>query len=243
MSRTRWIILAAVLCLACCVILPSNEKVRDGEGWIRSQNSLKQIGLALLNYEHTHGKFPPAVIRDERGKALYSWRVVILPFLDEDRLYDKFKLNEPWDSPHNKPLLADMPSCYVPFLERVQAPYATHYQVIVGPGTAFERAGLSLRDFPDGLANTILAVEAGEPVPWTKPSDLEYHPDKALPSLGGVYAKPTYFFGYPARRKAGFNAVFADGSARFLVSDTDEGTIRGLITRNGGEEIDLSKPD
>jgi hypothetical protein len=117
------------------------------------------------------------------------------------------------------------------------------YQVFVGPGTAFERDGLTFEDFPDGLANTILVVEGGEPVPWSKPAELAYDPAKPLPALGGLYTKPVHFLGYEVRRKPGFNALFADGTVRFIPSDTDETIIRALITRNGGELVDLSKLD
>jgi hypothetical protein len=81
--------------------------------------------------------------------------VLLLPYLERDGLYREFRLDEPWDGPHNKALLTRMPSCYTPAL--IGTPGAelglTHYQVFVGPGTAFEREGLTEADFPDGLAN------------------------------------------------------------------------------------------
>ena len=117
----------------------------------------------------------------------------------------------------------------------------THYQVFVGPGTAFEKDGLTFDGFPDGLANTILVVETHEAVPWTKPADLSYGSDKPLPALGGLYSKPYHFLCYEVGRTPGFNACFADGTTRFLSGKTDEKTIRSLITRNGGEKVDVSR--
>jgi hypothetical protein len=195
----------------------------------------------LLQYERTYGQLPPAVVVGKSGEPLYSWRVVILPFLDEQGLYKQFKLDEPWDSAHNKTLLAQMPPVYVPALEAREPPYATHFQVFVGHSTAFEHEGLTLADFPDGLANTILVVEAREPVPWTKPADLTYDADKPIPALGGLSSKPTHFLGYEVNRKPGFCAVFADGSTRFISNRINEKTLRSLITRNGSEDVDLSK--
>lgn len=122
-------------------------------------------------------------------------------------------------------------------------PGLTRYQLFVGPGTAFERDGLTLEDIPDGLAETILVVEAGEPVPWSKPVDLVYSPDDALPPLGGVFSKPIKWLDYEIKRKPGFVAAFADGSTRFIGHDVDEKVIRSLITRNGGETVDWSKVD
>jgi hypothetical protein len=119
----------------------------------------------------------------------------------------------------------------------------TRCQVFVGPGTVFERDGLTWGDFPDGLANTLLVVETGEPVPWTKPADLAYDPGKPLPHLSGVFTMPVRFLCYEIKRRPGFTAYFADGSVRFTRSDTDEKTIRALITRDGGERVDVTKLD
>jgi hypothetical protein len=200
---------------------------------------LKYIGQALLDYHESFGRLPPAVVTDKNGKPLYSWRVALLPFLEQGSLYNQFKLDEPWDSPHNKPLLAKTPRCYLPALGSNDAPGLTRYQVFVGPGTAFERDGLTWDDFTDGPANTILVVEGREPVPWSKPVDLIYAPDKLLPSLGGLFGKPVHLLCYEIQRRPGFNAYFGDGKVRFI-STTDERTLRALITRNGGEAVDVS---
>jgi hypothetical protein len=235
-----WVV-AAVGLTSCCLLLPGVQKVRDGEGRVYSAEIMKRIGLALHVYHDTHNKLPPAVVADKEGRPLYSWRVLLLPYLEELRLSQRFKLDEPWDSPHNKSLLGQTPRCYSPFGLGDDPPGQTRYQVFVGPGTAFERDGLTLDDFPDGLANTLLVVEAGTAVPWSKPVDLAYAPDQPLPPLGGAFTKSVYFLGYEVRRKAGFNACFGDGTVRFISSSTDEGPIRALITRNGGEQVDVSK--
>ncbi len=232
----------AALCLVgCLIVLPCTEQVRDGEGWVRSQVSLRQIGAALRHYHDVYGRLPPAVVRGKDGSPLYSWRVALLPFLEAQDLYDQFRPDEPWDGPHNKHLAEETPPCYRPHLAGSDPPGLTRYQVFVGPGTAFERDGLTWADFPAGLARTILVAEAGEPVPWSKPSDLAYDPDKPLPPLGGLFDKPVHVLCYDVKRTPGFNACFADGSVRFLRSTTEEATIRALITRNGGQKIDLSK--
>jgi len=97
---------------------------------------------------------------------------------------------------------------------------------MVGPGTAFERPGLTLQDFPDGLSETILVVEAKVAVPWSKPVDLTYHPNDPLPKFGGRFSRSTPCFA----------ACFADGSTVSIASDTDEKIIRAFITRNGSEK-------
>jgi hypothetical protein len=188
---------------------------------------MRQLGIGLHDYQDVNGRLPPAVVYGKDGKALHSWRVLLLPYLEEEDLYKQFRLDEPWDSPHNIKLLPKMPPVYRPYKEGDGTrPYCTYYQVFVGKGTAFEgREGLHLPgDFPDGTSNTILVVEAGEAVPWTKPKDLLYAADRPLPFLGGI-------------SKNDFRVTMADASARTISKETSEATIRAAITRNGGDEL------
>jgi hypothetical protein len=240
-ARLKRILLVAtivMLLLSCVVLLPCAQKIRDDEGWERSINRISQIALAMENYHGVFGKLPPAVVRAKDGRPLYSWRVLLLPFLEEDQLYERFHRDEPWDSPHNKALLKAPLRSYNPFgkddLE------LTRYQVIIGPRTAFEKDGLTWDDFADGRANTLLVVEAGEPVPWSKPVDLTYDPSKPLPPLGAGFTRPVHFLCYEVWRKPGFVACFADGSGCFIPASTDEKTVRGFMTRNGGEKVDAA---
>jgi hypothetical protein len=242
----RWFAAAvAVLFVLACflLLLPEGAGImrgRETPGWFRSANNLKQIALAFGSYHEAFGHLPPAVITDKGGKPLYSWRVALLPFLEQDHLYKQLKLDEPWDSPHNKSLLGKMPRFYDSSWAGTDPPGLTRYQVFVGPDTAFERPGLTWADFPDGKANTLLVVEAGEPAPWTKPVDLNYDPEQPLPALGGVFTKEVGFSPF-RRRVSGFVACFADTSTHFVRHDTDESTLRGFITRNGGEKVDVDR--
>jgi hypothetical protein len=196
---------------------------------LASAQNLKQILLAMHNYHDVHGHFPPAASHDANGKALLSWRVLILPWLAEEELYKEFKLDEPWDSEHNKKLLAKMPSLYAPVRGKDKKEHVTHYQVFTGKGTIFEGTeGIPIRDITDGTSNTIAVVEGADTVPWTKPADLAYDAEKPLPKLGGMF-------------KDVFNAAFADGSVHALKREFDEATMRLVITRNDGQLIDFSK--
>jgi hypothetical protein len=170
---------------------------------------------------------PPAVVYDPYGKPLYSWRVLILPYLEQDELYQQFHLDEPWDSPHNLTLLPKMPGVYAAPGSKAEKipPDHTICHVFVGKGAAFEGPeGLRYpKDFPDGVSNTILVIEAGEPVPWTKPDDLVYDPDGPLPDLRSVF-------------KDGFRVALGDGSTRWIrTKEISDATLRAAITRNGGE--------
>jgi hypothetical protein len=226
-------------------LLPCSFEALDGEGRVWSAASLHSIGGAMSAYYSSNHRLPPAVATDQDGRPLYSWRVELLPYLGEDDLYERFRRDEPWDSPHNRGLLEPTPHCFLPsFGGHSDPPGTTRYRVFVGPGTAFERPGLGLTqaDFPDGLGNTLLVVEAAEAVPWTKPEELTYDPAGPLPPLGAGYSKADKFLCYEVRRRLGFNALFADGTVRFLMADkADERSLRALITRNGGEQVDVSK--
>jgi hypothetical protein len=190
-----------------------------------------QVAMAMSNYEAEHGRLPPAVVYGEDGKPLHSWRVLLLPYLDQEALYKEFWLDEPWDSPHNIQLLPQMPQTYAaPGRKAGKMPqYHTVVHVFVGKGTAFEgREGLKIaKDFPDGISNTILLVEAGIPVPWTKPEELPYDADRPLPNLQPIF-------------KNGFRVAFVDGSTRWARKNIDEEAFRKAIVRNDGIGISNS---
>jgi hypothetical protein len=182
----------------------------------------------MHNYNDTHGRLPPAVVYGDYGEPLYSWRVLLLPFLEQEELYMEFHLNEPWDSPHNLQLLPRMPAIYAPPSGKrgKVPPYHTVCHVVHGKGAAFEgKEGLRLpEDFPDGTSNTILVIEAGTPVPWTKPEDLPFDRDGPLPDLQSLF-------------RNGFRVALADGSTRFVTNEVSRETLRASITRNGHDVL------
>jgi hypothetical protein len=164
---------------------------------MQAANHLKQISLAFHSYHDQHGRLPPAVVRDAAGKPLHSWRVLLLPYLEQDVLYLEFHLDEPWDSPHNLALLSRMPKVYGSPEVQPAEPFHTFLQVITGPGTAFDGGKITFpKDIPDGMMNTFLVVEAGEAVPWTKPIDVVYDPNDPIPELGGMFRGGTPWSGW-----------------------------------------------
>jgi RNA polymerase sigma factor (sigma-70 family) len=199
----------------------------DGEARARSRNNVKHFGLAMHNFASKNdGRFPPAAI-NKGGKPLLSWRVAILPFVEQNDLYQAFHLDEPWDSPHNRLLLKLMPEVYASPVPAKRQPGLTYYQAFVGKGAMFDGdQGTKLDDVPDGTSTTVLIAEAAEPVPWTKPEDLPFDMDRPLPKLGGLF-------------EGGCHVLMADGSALFVGRTIDAETLRALITRNGGEVINF----
>ncbi|MEW4563627.1 DUF1559 domain-containing protein [Bremerella sp. JC770] len=162
------------------LLLPATtSSPRTGSRIGTSMNHLKQIGLALHNYHDTHGSLPPAVVTDADGRPLYSWRVLLLPMLEQKPLFDEFDLSQPWDSPTNRPLVAQMPSAYEsPFLSVADMPGMTTYLAVVDPDARqtimLPRSGRALSQVPGTLGEATLVVEQipASPVIWTKPVDV-----------------------------------------------------------------------
>jgi hypothetical protein len=206
---------------AMAALVESVQKIREAARRVRSSNNLKQFALALHLYHDTNGKFPAAASFDKNGKPLLSWRVAILPYIDQEKLYKEFHLDEPWDSEHNKKLVEKMPPLYLSPDEDPKS-HLTRYQVYVGKGAFFEgTTGLRMRDISDGLSNTIMVVEAPKGVPWTKPEDLTFDDGKLLPRV----VDP---------KKNGFMAALGDGSVRFFKKTIKEGNLRIWVQRNDG---------
>jgi prepilin-type processing-associated H-X9-DG protein len=209
------------------LLLPAVQAAREAARRTQCVNNFKLIGLAMANYESSTGAFPAPAITDKQGKPLLSWRVAILPYLEQGTLYQKFKLDEPWDSPHNRALLKEMPPVYLCPSRAGVEPFTTTYQVFAGQGAVFEKGrGAKLAEITDGTANTIVVVEARNAVPWTKPDDLSFDP-AAAPSL----------FGAGSTHPGGFNVLLADGSARFVSMSVDLKVFRSLITRGGNDFV------
>ena len=201
---------------------------RAGAQRDQAMNQLRQICLAMLNYEQQHKGFPPRATSGPDGKPLLSWRVLILPQLEQQALYKQFHLNEPWDSPHNRTLIAKMPEVYrLPF-STLKEPGKTNYLLPVDPGTVFGgKEPMKLSDIKDGTSRTIMVVEADDEhaVVWSKPDDLPYDPKEPLRGLGG-------------HAKDGFMAVLCDNSVHFFPLTMKPDSLRAFFSAAAGDIAD-----
>ncbi|MFO0850037.1 MAG: DUF1559 domain-containing protein [Gemmataceae bacterium] len=195
----------------------------------QSLKNLKQITLAIHSFSDATGRMPTD-IRAADGRPLLSWRVALLPYLEQAPLYNRFKLDEPWDSDHNRKLAAELPNVYRLGFQPKGAT-DTYYQAFTGPSTAFE-PGKPLRfpaSFPDGVSNVIGVAEIGPPVPWTKPEDVPYHPGRPFPKAEWPFANVIHF-------------GTMDGAAHKVKPDIGEWPLRLLIDRDDGQPVpDLEK--
>jgi hypothetical protein len=209
------------------LLLPAVQAAREAARRAQSSNNLKQIGVAMHNHHAAKGRFPAHANFDGNGRPLLSWRVHILPFLEHKPLYDQFRLDEPWDSPHNKRLIPMMPPVYRN-PSSPAGPTKADYLVPLGKGLMFGgKEGSRLPDITDGSSNTIVALEVDpdQAVVWTKPDDWRFDANRPLARLGKAHPK-------------GFLALFADGHVQFLADDIDPGVFQRLLTIAGGEVVD-----
>ncbi|MAT71307.1 MAG: hypothetical protein CMJ58_17485 [Planctomycetaceae bacterium] len=206
--------------------LPAIAGARTAARETQDMNSMRQILLGMLNYESANRSYPSDIV-DENGKPLLSWRVAILPYLEEQTIYDRLHLDEPWDSPHNSELLREAPRVYQSADGSAPAG-KTRFMALAGPGTLYEDGkGLQLRQITDGTSNTVCVVraDAAAAIEWAKPGDLPYDPENPSRGLTG----------------GGKNALvgMCDGSVHRLSPDFDLDTLRAIATYAGGEVVNF----
>jgi prepilin-type processing-associated H-X9-DG protein len=243
-----WIVFIVVACVGAAVLVcggffamttMSNHGVREAARRMQCTNNMKQIGLAIHNYSQAYKCLPPAYVADKNGKPLYSWRVLILPFLEGDQLHQQFHLDEPWNSPHNLALASQMPRTFC----CPNAPgggSTTSYAMIVGPHAVGNGAKpRKFDEIKDGTSNTILLVEAvGAGIPWTAPMDI--HIDDAVSIRADTGVIPGTVNGMSSCHNGIVHVLFCDGSVQAIQADIDKKTLKALTTIDGGEKVGLN---
>jgi hypothetical protein len=208
------------------LLLPAVNAAREAARRNGSINNLRQLTLGLLNHESAHGRFPVA------GKNGLSWRVQILPYLEEQQLYDQFHLDEPWDSVHNKTLIEKMPAVFRS-PSSMAAPGKTNYLAVRGadPIIVQGNEGVAIGDIRDGVSNTVLLVAADDEraVIWTKPDDFDWQAENPAAGLGSLHAGGIFL------------AAFCDAHTQAIPKTVPKQTLKALFTKAGGEVVDLQK--
>ena len=236
------VVLAVVLGLCClggpvmiALLLPAVQSAREAARRAQCMNNLKQIGIALHNYHDTYKCFPPAVITDENGTPRYSWRTAILPFMEQQALFDRYDSNVPWDDPINdvvrmSPITAYLCPSYPPTF-----PNETNYVMITGEGTlgGLPNQSIQLSGIKDGTSNTIAVVEiVGAGIEWCEPRDLTIE-ELSMQLNDGSGNGPS------SNHPGGLNVLFCDGSVLFLSDGLDPMTLENLLRRNDGNPVNF----
>ncbi len=224
---------SAVSGVGLALLLPAVQSAREAARRSQSLNNLRQIALAVHNFHDQRRRLPGAYLLDKDGKPGLSWRVMILPFLEQNALFEQFHLDEPWDSEHNKKLLDKMPAVYRSPSSRAPADH-TVYLGVTGKDAVFvapaneKAAGVTFARIIDGLSNTVGVVESSDErgVPWTKPDDFE--PDATNPQAGLRGSNP-----------GGFNVMMMDGSVRTIPHTIDPKMLLRLFNCHDGEPVKL----
>lgn len=231
------------------LLLPASGGAREAARRSWCMNNLKTVVLAMHNYAEKYGCFPPAFTVDKQGRPLHSWRVLLLPFLEQGPLYERLRLEEPYDSPHNRAVFESLGSgtqgsLAMPDVFRCPSDHGnttdTNYVMIVGPRTISNGPNcVRLADITDGPSNTIAVAEVYDlGIRWYEPRDLpadqisyrindpEYwsissrHPGLALAGLAD-----------------GTVVCLWDDSAKPNAEETDPRVVEALTTINGGEDV------
>ncbi|MSR56930.1 MAG: DUF1559 domain-containing protein [Planctomycetaceae bacterium] len=228
-TRVELAVVAAILLVLALLLWPAIRSAWEESRRATCKNNLRQIVVALHAYHDQYESFPPAHVLGPDGKRWHSWRVLILPFLGQQKLYDEYRFNESWDGPHNRSLKDRMPDVFAcPDSDR-RREGVTSYLAVVGRAAAFPQdLAVRLKDFHDGASNTIMLVESDDAgIHWTEPRDIPHQ----NVVLGGDAPEPPRV----ASRHQGWHAALADGAVRLISPQIRPDVLKKLLTINGGQ--------
>jgi type II secretory pathway pseudopilin PulG len=220
------LVVISIIGIVSGLLLPTNRRARPEARRAQCANNLRQIALALHNYERAYNALPPAHTVDSNGKPLHSWRTLILPYLDAEDIYRSIDLAKPWNDPANakaRETVIGIFRCSETAMER----NTTTYLAITARNGCFMPAkARRLADITDDHASTIMVIEAGDEnaVPWMAPFDAN---DALLASLGSTAQ---------LHHTGGTQASFVDGSVLFMKSAIPAAALRALISISGNDD-------
>jgi hypothetical protein len=252
-KQRRWFIVLLILFglagVIIALLIPAVDAARERAVRLQCPNNIKQLCFAFHSYHNVHGSFPPAYTVDDDGKPLHSWRVLILPYIDQRELYDKIRLNEPWDSEYNqqfhdiqmKVFQCSSSPRRVSLVRKIRNVVVKNdelrrmancdYSVVIGEGTFFSSSKeITLDGIADGIDNTILIVERMVPVNWMDPNN-EIRFEVARVGVN----RNLFGIGSKHGRMGTFGAFvgFANGYVEFLPDDFEN--IESLLTKSAGD--------
>lgn len=220
------VVVFGVMALMCAgilvaLLLPAVQQARMAAQRMQSNNNLKMIAIAMHNYHDVYGTLPPAYIPDENGNPMHSWRVLILPFVEGNHIYDQYDFSEPWDSPANMQACQMMPGVYQsPAMRTGDMPDYTTYLAVSAPNSMLGTdTGKKFRDVTVGISNVIMVVEdTSNPVLWYQPVDISPQ------QLMSKNFDDQYFHGV--------QGALGDGSVQFF-PEGSKPDVQGMLSTDG----------
>lgn len=237
----RYLFVVLVVGLLVLLMLPISSRARRPAYELQSVNNTKQIALAMLLYQNEHGSFPPAYLLDEEGSPHVSWRVFVLPYLEQQKLYEDYRREHRWDAPENRRVTATPPMTYLSPLEPTrhskEKRTLTNYIVVTGNATMFPGSeGVAPQEISDGTGNTIMVLEIlNSDIPWKEPRDL---------TVDEILERVRQGRNFQGPNRLGDTVIIglADGSVhRVPIEKSDAETFSKFLTRDGGESIDFRR--
>ena len=214
------------------MLLPPCQTRRRPAKRTACSNNMRHLALAMLNYESVHGRFPPAYTVDEDGRPLHSWRALILPYVEEQSLFDMIDFSKPWDDPVNrKAYETDVKAFRCP-ASKVPTGFTT-YMALVTPNSCLRpNESCALADIKDGTSNTLTIIEVpvSSAVHWMSPVDAD---EELFLRMGGPGSESVH--------DGGFNAARGDWSVKFLRNNTPADVRRALVSVAGDDNEALDK--
>lgn len=212
------------------LLMPAVQAAREAARRTQCMNNMKQIELALLNYESANGHFPPAYTVDEAGRPLHSWRTLILPYLEQGFIYDQINLDEPWDSPANLAVIGNYapPVYQCPSAAGAPATMHTSYLAVRGPNAIFNETPRSMGEITDGTSATLLIVETDRTdIHWAEPGDWDVESAQFVVNGGPSEISSNH----PGMANIGM----ADGSVQVVAEGIGPQELEAMTTVAGGD--------
>jgi prepilin-type N-terminal cleavage/methylation domain-containing protein/prepilin-type processing-associated H-X9-DG protein len=232
LTLVELLVVIAIIVVLIALMLPVMRSPREPARRGQCRNHLRQIAHALINYERKHGQLPPAYTTDADGKPLHSWRTLILPYLDQQDLYDSIDLTKPWDDPVNAAAFKTKIDAYQCPSVQIPNEHTTYLAIVTSDSALRPKESVRLSDIADGAAKTMLVIEVNteQAVPWMAPSDAdeEYMLAPQAPM---------------SRHPRIVNATFADGHVEAIRDDISVAARRALISIAGNDNAALGDSD
>jgi len=218
LTAIEWIVILAIIGILVALLLPASRSSSSSARRTQCKSNLKQIVLALHNYKDDYHVFPPAYTVDGHGKPLHSWRTLILPYLEQQALYNQIDLSKPWDDPVNAKIGEKHLEIYSCPASRSSGNSTTYLAMVTPESPLRPAASRDLLDVANpSEAVMVIEVHPKQAVPWMSPRDADA---ETLMSLGPKSDLP---------HEGGLQAAFVDGSVRFIPGNVPEEEKRAML--------------